>query len=129
VPLSAFQRSRSKRLRLPGWICVTCEKPFRRKWNGERRVYTQHPDESAQIVNLVDYLVGRLSGGSVASSQPRAPPDLGQVKPGTNIFDFLQHANSSHAAESSKGHVAAVQTRKSVTHLLDILHMFEPHER
>ena len=128
MPQNAFHRSRrSQRLRLPGWICVTCEKPFPRKWNAERHVYTQHPDESAQIVNLVDYLVGRLSGVYMASSQPQAPPpNLGQVKPSSNIFDFLQHANPSHAAVSTKRPVAAVQTRKSATHLLDILHMFEP---
>jgi hypothetical protein len=117
-------------LRLPGWICVTCEKPFARKWNAERHVYTQHPDESAQIVSLVDYLVGRLSGVYMTNSRMRAPPpNLGQVQPSTNVFDFLQHVSPSHAAEYTKRPVAAVQTRKSATHLQDILHIFEPHER
>ena len=114
-------------MRLPGWICVTCEKPFPRKWNAERHVYTQHPDESAQIVSLVDYLVGRLSGVYMASSRMRAPPpNLGQVEPSTNIFDFLHHVSPSHAAEYTKRPVAAVQTRKSATHLQEILHIFEP---
>ena len=117
-------------MRLPGWICVTCEKPFPRKWNAERHVYTQHPDESAQIVSLVDYLVGRLSGVYMASSRMRAPPpNLGQVEPSTNIFDFLQHVSPLHAAEYTKRPVAAVQTRKSATHLQEILHIFEPDER
>ena len=116
-------------MRLPGWICVTCEKPFARKWNAERHVYTQHPDESAQIASWVDYLVGRLSGVYIASSRKRAPPpNLGQVKPSTNVFDFLQHVRPSHAAEYTKRPVGAVQTRKSATHLQDILHIFEPHE-
>jgi hypothetical protein len=116
-------------LRLPGWICVTCEKPFTRKWNAERHVCTQYPDESAQIARLVDYLVGRLSGVYMASPRKRAPPpNLGQVKTSTNVFDFLQHVRPSHAAEYTKRQVAAVQTRKSATHLQDILHIFEPHE-
>jgi hypothetical protein len=117
-------------LRLPGWICVTCEKPFPRRWNAERHVYTQHPDESAQIVSSVEYLVGRHSGVYMASSRLRAPAsNLGQFKPSTNIFDFLQNVSPSHAAEYTKRPVAAVQTRKSATHLQDILHIFEPHER
>jgi hypothetical protein len=66
----------------------------------------------------------------MASSRKRAPPpNLGQVKPSTNVFDFLQHARTSHAAEYTKRPVAAVQTRKSSTHLQEILHIFEPHER
>ncbi|MDQ6667711.1 MAG: hypothetical protein M3Y53_05725 [Thermoproteota archaeon] len=116
-------------MRLPGWICVKCVKPVPRKWNAERHVYTQHPDESAQIVSMVDYLVGRLSGAYMASSRMRAPPpNRGQVEPSTNNFDFLQHVTPSHAAEYIKRPVAAVQTRKSATHLQDILHIFEPDE-
>jgi len=100
-------------LRLPGWICLTCERPFRRRWNAERHVYTQHSDESAEIVTFVDYLVGRNSGVSRASSRMRAPPpNLGQFKPSTINIDLFQ-----------------AQTRKSATHLQDILHFFEPHER
>jgi hypothetical protein len=66
----------------------------------------------------------------MASSRIRAPPpNLVQVKPSTNIFDFLLHVSASHAAEYSKRPVAAVQTRKSATPLQDILHIFESHER
>jgi hypothetical protein len=57
------------------------------------------------------------------------PPNLGQVKPGTNIFDFLQHVSPSHAAQSTKQPVTAVQARKRATHLRDILHIFEPPEK
>lgn len=90
----------------------------------------QHPDESAEFVTLVDYLAGRLSGVYMASSQMRAPPpNLGQVKPGTSMFDFMQHVSPSHAAQYTKQPVAAVQARKRATHLQDILHIFEPHER
>ena len=90
----------------------------------------QHPDESAEFVTLVDYLAGRLSGVYMASSRMRAPPpNLGQVKPGTNMFDFMQHVSPSHAAQYTKQPVAAVQARKRATHLQDILHIFEPHER
>ncbi|MFZ0897267.1 MAG: hypothetical protein WAZ77_22415 [Candidatus Nitrosopolaris sp.] len=117
-------------MRLPGWICVVCEKPFTRRWNAQRHVSMQHPDESAEFVTLVDYLAGRLSGVYMASSRMRAPPpNLGQVRPGTNIFDFLQHVSPSHAAQYTKQPVAAVQARKRATHLQDILHIFEPHER
>ena len=100
-------------MRLPGWICVTCEKPFRRRWNAERHVYTQHSDESAEIVTFVDYLVGRNSGVYRASSRMRAPtPNLRQFKPCTSNFDLLQ-----------------AQTRKSATDLQDILNFFESPER
>jgi len=100
-------------LRIPGWICVTCERPFRRRWNAERHVNTQHSDESAEIVTFVDYLVGRYSGVYRASSRMRKPqPNLGQFKPSTSNFDLLQ-----------------TQTGKSATDLQDILRVFEPHER
>jgi hypothetical protein len=100
-------------LRLPGWICVTCERPFRRRWNAKRHVNTQHSDESAEIVTFVDYLVGRYSGVYGASSPMRKPPtNLGQFKPSTSNIDLLQ-----------------AQTRKSATDLQDILRVFEPHER
>ena len=92
-------------MRLPGWICVTCERPFLRRWNAERHVYTQHSHESAEIVTFVDYF-GRNSGVSRASSRVRAPP------PNLGNIDLFQ-----------------AQTRKSATHLQDILHFFEPHER
>ncbi len=91
-------------MRLPGWICVTCEKPFRRRWNAERHVYTQHSDESAEIVTFVDYLVGRNSGVYRASSRMRAPtPNLRQFKRSTSNFDLLQ-----------------AQTRKSATDFLEL---------
>jgi hypothetical protein len=100
-------------LRLPGWICVACERPFQRRWNAERHVYTQHSDKSAEIVTFVDYLIGRNSGVYRESSRMREPPpNLGQFKPSTSNFDLLQ-----------------AQTRKRATHLQDILHIFEPHER
>jgi len=106
VPWSARPRSRRYyRLKLPGWICVTCERPFQRRWNAERHVYTQHSHESAEIVTFVDYF-GRNSGVSRASSRMRAPP------PNLGNIDLFQ-----------------AQTRKSATHLQDILHFFEPHER
>lgn len=55
-------------------------------------------------------------------------PNLGQFKPTSN-FDLLQAIGLSYPAEYTKRPVAAVQTRKSATHLQEILHIFETQER
>jgi hypothetical protein len=76
---------------------------------------------------MVDYLVGRLSGVYMASSRLGAPrPDLAQFKPSTNNFEFLQE-ETPYPAEYTKQR--PVQTTKGVTHLQDVLRIFEPHEK
>ena len=76
---------------------------------------------------MVDYLVGRLSGVYMASSRLGAPrPDLAQFKPSTNNLEFLQEVTP-YPAEYTKRRI--VQTRKGVTHLQDVLRIFEPQER
>ena len=88
-------------------------------------VSMQHPDESAEFVTLVDYLAGRLSGVYMARelSMRAPPPNLGQVKPGTNIFDFLQHVSPSHAAQSTKQPVQQFK-RGNVRHIYRTFFIF-----
>jgi len=76
---------------------------------------------------MVDYLVGRLSGVYMASSRLGAPPtDLAEFKPSTDNFEFLQEVTP-YPAEYTKRR--PVQTRKGMTHLQDVLRIFEPQER
>lgn len=87
------------RLKLQGWVCVACERPFTRHWNANRHAAEQHMGQSTQIVTLIEYLAGRQSG----------------------IYQYpLPYQTQSSAKPSA---------RKSATNIYDILHIFESREK
>ena len=51
----------------PNYVCTTCSEHFTRKYTAKRHNITIHHDNGAEIVPLVEYLVGRNSGKYEAS--------------------------------------------------------------
>jgi hypothetical protein len=86
------------RLRLQGWICITCERTFTRRWNANRHAADQHSGHLTQIVSVIEYLAGRQSG-------------------------IYQPASLSNNRKQSSS--APLSARKSATNMQDILHIFD----
>jgi hypothetical protein len=92
------------RLKLQGWVCVSCERPFTRRWNANRHAAEQHLGQSTQIVTLIEYLAGRQSGiyqyPLPSQTQSSAPPSA--RKSATNIYDILSIFESRKKGEQNE---------------------------
>jgi len=119
------KRSGNDILKLPGYVCVACEKPFSRKWNIKRHIFTQHPNQPVQPVTLIDYLVGRQTGIYKKRAEPKM---FDQNNEEIALFlNYLQLLNPKYAPVFRGGPLGS-PTIKRAPKVDDILPYFRPQD-
>ena len=100
-------------LKLQGWICLACERPFTRRWNANRHATEQHPGQLFQIVSMVEYLAGRQSGIYKPQFQTQSSSaTLSARKNATQIEDIFRIFESNEKGKQEGNSQARVMTEE-----------------